>query len=228
MVGAVPWPRSSLMASLPEADATALIKTGTPVNFARGNFLLREGEAGGILFLVLAGYVKVTMASVGADVVLAVRGPGDLLGEFSVIDGRPRTATVVALDRLSAIRISRSRFREFCAEHPAADHKIMQSLTDKVRRASDRSAATRAPDSSTRLAHMLFEVAMAHGVRQADETIVLPPLTQTDMADLAAVGRSTVERILREFRYKGIVMNHYRQTTVLDVAALRARARLLP
>jgi CRP/FNR family transcriptional regulator, cyclic AMP receptor protein len=224
----MPWPRSSLMASLSPAEATSLMQLGTRVNFARGHFLLREGEPGGALFLVLSGYVKVIRASAGAEVVLAVRGRGDLLGEFAVIDGRPRTATIVALDPLSAIRISGSRFLSFRAEHIAANEKVMQSLTFKMRRASDRSAATRAPDSHTRLAHMLYEVAIAHGVEQADGTLVLPPLTQADMADLAAVARSTVERILREFRDEGILISHYRQTIVLDVAGLRARARLLP
>jgi CRP/FNR family cyclic AMP-dependent transcriptional regulator len=216
------------MAGLSETECRDLMKSGTGVTFARGNILLREGDPGGTLYLILSGYVKVTMSSAGTDVVLAVRGRGDLLGEFTVIDGKPRTATVVALSALTTVRISRSRFLAFREGHLNANERIMQSLTDKVRRASDRSAATRVPDSQTRLAHMLYELAMAHGVPQADGTVLVPPLTQSDMADLTAVAGSTVERILKEFRNEGLVLNRYRRTVVVDVAALRARAQLSP
>ncbi len=228
MAGSESWPKSSLMAGLSEAECTDLIKSGTRIAFARGDILLREGEHGEMLFLILSGYVKVTMALAEADVVLAVRGRGDLLGEFGVIDGKPRTATVVALSALTTVRVSRSRFLAFRGEHLHATDAIMHSLTDKVRRASDRRAATRISDTHVRLAHVLYDLAMEYGVIQADGTIVVPPLTQADMADLTAVAGSTVERILKEFRDEGIVLNRYRRTVVLDVDALRARARLSP
>ncbi|HXP18665.1 MAG TPA: Crp/Fnr family transcriptional regulator [Streptosporangiaceae bacterium] len=213
------------MARLSEDERNGLLSAGTRISFGRGDVLLRQGESGATLFVLLAGYVKVAQAAgQGPETILALRGRGDLVGEFAVIDSRPRTASVTALGALATVRISRTRFLEFCERHPAANRKIMQILTDKIRRASDRRTAAHALDSRARLASLLYEVAAEHGVARADGTVIMPPLTQADLGALAAVAGSTVERVLKEFRADGIVLNRYRRTVVLDMEALRARA----
>jgi len=220
------WPEHSLMASLSLPERTALLSAGTRVRFGRGEILVRQGEPGGMLFVVLAGYAKVTAAAAGGDLILALRGRGDLLGEFTVIDDRPRTATVVALGPMAAARIGRARFMSFCDQHPAANRKIMQSLTDKVRRASDRRSAARGADARGRLATVLHDLAVEHGAARPDGSLLLPPLSQADLGALASVAGSTVERVMRDLRAKGIVASGYRKTVVLDLAALRAMAEL--
>jgi CRP/FNR family cyclic AMP-dependent transcriptional regulator len=212
------------MAGLSEAERGGLVSAGTPISLSRGDVLLRQGEAGGTLFILVFGYVKVTMAVTGPEVILAIRGRGDLVGEFTVIDDKPRTATVTALGLLRAIRISRVRFQQFCAQHPDANPKIMQSLTDKIRRASDRRAASRTVDSQVRLAKVLYEIAEEFGEPQQDGLVTMPPLTQADWAALASIAPSTVERAMKELRSAGIVLSRYRRTAVIDMDALRAAA----
>jgi CRP/FNR family transcriptional regulator, cyclic AMP receptor protein len=219
-----PWPRSSLLSRLSEAEAKDLLSAGTHVAFGRGDNLLRQGEPGGTLFMLLSGYAKVTATAIGGDVILALRGRGDIVGEFTVIDERTRTATVTALGALTAIRVGRARFLEFCDRHPAANRKIMQSLTDKLRRTSELRAVTRAAGSRARLAQVMYEVAIGHGIPQRDGVIVMPPLTQADLGDLAGVAGSTVERVLKELRDEGIVLSRYRRTSVLNIEALRTMA----
>ena len=223
-----PWPETSLMASLSAAERQELLSAGTPVRFGRGEILLRQGEPGGMLFVVVAGFAKVTAAAAGSDVMLALRGRGDLLGEFTVIDDKPRTATVVAIGALAAVRIGRGRFMAFCDQNPAANRKIMQSLTDKVRRASDRRAAAGAADARVRIAAVLCDLAVEHGAARPDGSLLLPPLAQAELGAFAAVAGSTVERVMHDLRAKGIVASGYRKTVVLDLAALRAMAELVP
>jgi CRP/FNR family cyclic AMP-dependent transcriptional regulator len=220
-----PWPERSLLAQLSEAERHELLSGGTSVVFGRGEFLVRQGEPGQELFLVVSGCAKVTLtADNGTDMILALRGRGELVGEFAVIDGMPRSASVIALNSMSTVRVSQTRFAAFCSQHPVGARIIMQSLTNKIRQTTDFPVAGRALNSRVRVARLLGNVASAYGVRQPDGTVVLPALTQTDLAALASVATSTIERVLREFRQEGILVSRYRQSVILDIPALLRQA----
>lgn len=187
--------------------------------------MMRQGELGTTLFVLLAGCAKVTWTTAAGTVtIVALRGRGDLVGEFAVIDEMPRTAHVVALDLVTAIRIGRIRFLAFCAEHPEVTRLVMRSLTDKIRQTTGLSAVGRLVSSRMRIAALLYDVATEYGVPQSDGTVVVPPLTQADLAALAGVASSTVERILKELREDGILLSRYRKTVILDMNALLAEA----
>lgn len=225
MVNSVPWPSGSLLARLSEPERHDLLYSGTQVTFSRGDVLLRQGEPGTELFVLVSGCAKVTwMAATGTDTILALRGRGDLVGEFAVIDEMPRTAWVISLNSLTAVRVARAEFLAFCESHPGVTRVVMQSLTDKVRQATGFPVVGRTLNARMRLAGLLYNVAAQYGAWQLDGTVVVPPLTQADLAALAAVATSTVERTLKELRDNGIVLSGYRQTVVLDMDALLAQA----
>jgi CRP/FNR family transcriptional regulator, cyclic AMP receptor protein len=227
MATSAPWPGNSLMAALSEPEREALLSIGSRVLLRRGSSMVRQGEPGEMLFVLLAGYVKVTVsADDGNEIILALRGRGELIGEFAVIDGRPRTASVSALEPVVAARISRLPFLAFCAQYPDANGKLMRALTDKLRTATDRRAAARFLDPDARLARTLSELAARHGTPGPDGVVIALPLTQADLGALAVVAQSTVERILRDFREEGIVQSQYRRTVVLDMAALQRRGSI--
>lgn len=225
VVNSVPWPSGSLLARLSEPERLDLLYSGTQVTFSRGDVLLRQGEPGTELFVLVSGCAKVTwMAATGTDTILALRGRGDLVGEFAVIDEMPRTAWVISLNSLTAVRVARAEFLAFCESHPGVTRVVMQSLTDKVRQATGFPVVGRTLNARMRLAGLLYNVAAQYGAWQLDGTVVVPPLTQADLAALAAVATSTVERTLKELRDNGIVLSGYRQTVVLDMDALLAQA----
>ena len=113
------WPQGSLVARLAEVERAALLSAGTAVKFDDDDILVLQGDVGDGLYVLTGGMVKVTVAAeTGIETMLAVRSRGDLIGEFAVLDGMPRTATARAVGTVGAVRISRSAFAAFGQRYP--------------------------------------------------------------------------------------------------------------
>ena len=165
----VSWPPLSLVAQLTEPERIALLAAGSPVKFPDDGILVLQGDPGDGLYVLTDGMVKVTVAAEsGSETMLAVRSRGDLIGEFAVLDGEPRTATARAVGAVSTIRISRARFTEFGQRYPAAQTTITKSLVAKMRAATERHAAERTCGARERVAQVLYELAEDYGEQAGD------------------------------------------------------------
>jgi CRP/FNR family transcriptional regulator, cyclic AMP receptor protein len=218
------WPPGSLVAQLSEPARAALLAAGSPVHFRDDAILVLQGDPGDGLYVLTAGMVKVTVAAEsGTETMLAVRSRGDLIGEFAVLDGMPRTATARAVGAVSAIRISRARFDEFGQRYPAAQATITRSLVAKMRAATERHAAERTWGARERIAQVLYELAADYGERAGDGALVIPlPITQSELGELAGVAVSTTERVLGELRKEGVIATRYRKIAIRDMDSLGA------
>src|SRR5882724_5036372 len=91
-----------------------LIAAGTPRRWAPGQILIRESDTTDHVVLIICGQVKISSAApTGRQVLLAIRGPGDLLGESSAIDGEVRSATATALTAVEAVTLTGAEFQRF-------------------------------------------------------------------------------------------------------------------
>lgn len=218
----VSWPPLSLVAQLTEPERIALLAAGSPVKFPDDGILVLQGEPGDGLYVLTDGMVKVTVAAEsGTETMLAVRSRGDLIGEFAVLDGEPRTATARAVGAVSAIRISRARFTEFGQRYPAAQTTITKSLVAKMRAATERHAAERTWGARERIAQVLYELAEDYGEQAADGAVVIPlPITQSELGELAGVAVSTTERVLGDLRKEGVIATRYRKIAIRDMTFL--------
>ena len=221
----VNWPPQSLVAQLTEPERIALLAAGSPVKFPDDGILVLQGDdPGDGLYVLTDGMVKVTVAAEsGTETMLAVRSRGDLIGEFAVLDGEPRTATARAVGAVSAIRISRARFTEFGQRYPAAQATITKSLVAKMRSATERHAAERTWGARERVAQVLYELAEDYGEQAGDGAVVIPlPITQSELGELAGVAVSTTERVLGDLRKEGVIATRYRKIAIRDMAVLGA------
>ena len=221
----VSWPPLSLVAQLTEPERIALLAAGSPVKFPDDGILVLQGDdPGDGLYVLTDGMVKVTVAAEsGTETMLAVRSRGDLIGEFAVLDGEPRTATARAVGAVSAIRISRARFTEFGQRYPAAQTTITKSLVAKMRAATERHAAERTCGARERVAQVLYELAEDYGEQAGDGAVVIPLLiTQSELGELAGVAVSTTERVLGDLRKEGVIATRYRKIAIRDMAVLGA------
>ena len=216
------WPPLSLVAQLTEPERIALLAAGSPVKFPDDCILVLQGDPGDGLFVLTDGMVKVTVAAEsGTETMLAVRSRGDLIGEFAVLDGEPRTATARAVGAVSAIRISRARFTEFGQRYPAAQTTITKSLVAKMRAATERHAAERTWGARERVAQVLYELAEDYGEQALDGAVVIPlPITQSELGELAGVAVSTTERVLGDLRKEGVIATRYRKIAIRDMTFL--------
>ena len=210
-------------ASLLDPDArAALLRLGRVRRYRRGATLIVQGARDDTVCVVLEGRVKVTLDTPdGREVVLAVLGPGDLLGEFEAIEPElvSRTASNVALEPVECRVFAADDLRRFLVAHPAAALELLRLTIRKVRTADRRRVDATALDTPHRLAHFLVERADAQ--RDPDLDIAL---TQEELASLIASSRESVVRALSALRTRGLIETGRRQITIRDMDGLRAYA----
>ena len=121
--------RVPLFQGLTDRSLEAIAGLAHEIDFEDGEPLTTEGDEGDAFFLLLEGGAEVTRG--GAPV--GPLGPGDFIGEISLIDGRPRTATATAVGHVRALEVGRTEFLALMERHPAVRHGILVSLTDRIR-----------------------------------------------------------------------------------------------
>jgi CRP-like cAMP-binding protein len=216
--------RRAFLAGLGDADRAALLALVRRRSHAAGDVLLREGEPGNDVVVVLRGRVKLVAGiSDGRPVLLAVRGEDDLLGELSALDGRPRTATAVALEPVDAGYLAATVLRAYLVEHPRAALGLMRLLADRLREADQGRVDLSAHDALGRVAARLLELCERYGEPCEEGLRIDLPITQDDLASWTGSSRQAVARALGLMRSLHWVTTSRRTIVVHDVEALRAR-----
>ncbi len=124
--------RIPLFAELSAADLRRLADIAEEGTFAAGDVISAEGEIGDELHLVLAGTVVVTRGSAGSTSAVARRGPGDVVGEMSIITRSPRVASLVAEEDVRTLRIGRREFESVIRERPDVSLALLRVLAERL------------------------------------------------------------------------------------------------
>lgn len=209
---------------LPPADSKAARQLGTVRRYRRQATLLLEGDRSDHVLLLRDGRVKIVSTSVdGKEVVVAVRGPGELVGELNALAGSeaPRAGSVIALDDVTAQAIAAADFLSYLEQHPAAALALVRQLAERLREASDRHAVAGSYDTLHRVARELLRRADLHGEPSDDGVLVGEGLSQTDLAGLVAASRESVARALGVLRRQELITTSRRSIVVRDVDGLR-------
>lgn len=141
-------PNATLLDVLIGMERSVRDKLITERVYERGDILCREGEAGNAMYLIRSGRTVVFKGDPQAPTILGYRGPGEVIGEMTVLENRPRSATLAALDNLRVLEISRERFQEMLAHHPTVGLHIMTHLSARLREADTvRTVKTQASQS---------------------------------------------------------------------------------
>ena len=214
------WPEGSFVGQLPEAERAALLAAGAHVRFDDNAILLLQGEVGECVYVLISGLVKVIVAAEsGAETTLAMRSRGDLMGEFALLDDKPRTATARAVGEVTALRIGGGVFTQMTSESPAMQAAVTRYLLSKMRATTERRAAERVWDAKERLAQVLYDLGRMHAQPGPDGAVRVP-ITQSELGELAGVAVSTTERVLKDLRKQGAVTTRYREITIRDMPYL--------
>ena len=143
-------------------DSAVLL--GTVRTFDPGVALFHEGDPGTVLFLIDAGHVKVLRTgSDGQETLLHVYGPGECLAEMALVDGRPRSASAVAVDQVKARVIYRDHFLTLLQRSPAIALALMSRLSEIIRRLDEQVQDLIRLDVPQRLAKALLQLSDQHG-----------------------------------------------------------------
>src|SRR5436190_3576898 len=233
--GSVRWERPtarSFWNALADPEREALAAAGVEEFFRAGAVLCREGADTSQVMIIDSGWVKVSVRDTnGGENILAVRGQGDVVGERAALTTGVRSATVTALDEVSAMVVPAERFAEFLRGHPRAADVLERQVTE--RREEDRARlfpAERA-GAERRLAWLLLDLAQRRGGYQHTSTAAFTlPMSQQELADWAGTSPDAVGRFLRSWRDRGIIARteRSRRLTVIDLDGLAALCDVAP
>jgi CRP/FNR family transcriptional regulator/CRP/FNR family cyclic AMP-dependent transcriptional regulator len=218
--------RSLVLRALPRPELQQLAAAMRPRLYRRGEVVFHQDDPGQTLHLVCRGHLKIVRCSqAGAEAVLAIVGPSDLFGEMALLDGGPRSATVVALEPVETATLHRTDLLELLRRSPAAVEGLLAALVGTIRKASESAADLMFLDQPGRLAKKLAELAETHGRRSAHHQVEIEiPLTQDELAAMIGATRTRVNRLLSFYEAQGIVALGRRRIVIRDSEALRRRA----
>jgi CRP/FNR family cyclic AMP-dependent transcriptional regulator len=204
---------------LSEDGQRELIAAGTPKRWAPGQVLIRESDDTDHVVLITRGRVKISSsAPSGRQVLLAVRGPGDLLGESSAIDGGLRSATITALEAVEAVTLSGVEFQRFVNSTPTVAFELLKMVVGRLRESTRRRLQFGAYDVPTRTALLLIDYALTCG--EPSRTGITVKLRQSDLAEAAGASREAVAKALKVFRDAGAVHTNRGSFDVLSMDLL--------
>jgi CRP-like cAMP-binding protein len=214
----------SFLGRLDPGDRELLLSLGEPRTFRAGARPIVQGDHSDTVLLVVSGLVKVTVDTPdGREVVLSLLGPGDLLGEFEVIEGGAsvRRASNVAVQELNCLVIAGEQFMTALASRPAVALTLMRVLVGRLSAADRRREASASMDVARGLASFLVELADRYGMVRASGIDVTFPLTQEDLAGLISCSRDSAVRGLGTLRSRGLIRTMRRRIVVTDLDGLR-------
>lgn len=205
------------------AERDSVTLSATTCHYPARTTILRVGAAPGSALVLLHGRVKVVSTSPrGYRCILAIRVPGDIVGEMATVSHQPRMASVTAIDGVTALRIPAEKFVTFLRT-PHISQVLLQVVSDRLRNASQRRAEFGDTTAAQRLNVLLAELAASHGDASDDKIAITLPFSQEELAGAIAASRKAVVRALGELRDTGIISTNRQQIVILRPDALSAR-----
>ena len=207
--------------SLDAAERDACEHLASEEIFWAGTELCGQHDNTSDVLVIKSGWAKVTVETGNRTQIIAVRGPGDVVGERAAITGGFRSATVVALDNVRALVISAGRFRDIIAEHPHVLEVLNRQEFERLAEDADSGFAHDRVGVERRLAGLLLELALRRGGYQPDGSVTITlPMSHQELADWVDAHPEAVESYLNSWRRLGIIHSAGQHITVVDAAGL--------
>ena len=193
-----------------------------------GANVITAEERGDSVYVILEGTAKVYMTHTdGQEVILAILGPGEVVGEMSAADSLGRSASVLTLEDSTLLWMDRLTFLSNMEEMPAIARNLVGILSRRLRLADTHTRSLAALDVHGRVAAQLLAFAREYGEPLSDGGILIPlRLTQTDLGGLVGASRVRVNQVLGYYRKRGsISLNKDHRIIVREEESLARRAR---
>jgi CRP/FNR family cyclic AMP-dependent transcriptional regulator len=188
--------------------------------------IIRVNQPGEIAYIILEGSVKIHLDQPdGTDVILAILGAGEILGEMSLADSLGRSATVATLESSTFLLMDRVTFWASLKEMPTMTYNLVDILSRRLRLANLHTQALARLDVHGRVAAQLLAFAYEYGETAPNGDVLVPlRLTQGDLASMVGASRVRVNQALSFYKRRNYLsLNHNHHIIVHDPAALRRR-----
>lgn len=218
--------RTALFEGLDEAVLEALAAKAVHRRYRKGNVIFVQGEQGERCFAIVGGSVKISAYhSDGREAVIAVLGPGDVLGELSLFDQAARSADATAIEDTELLSLDAHAITEAIRAHPDLGLSLLRVLGRRLRHTNETLQDIAFFDVPGRVARRIADLAETHGDKTDDGVLIDLPLSQENLAQMVGATRESVNKALALLKRRGLVSRVGRRYIVSDIAKLRSRAK---
>jgi CRP/FNR family cyclic AMP-dependent transcriptional regulator len=191
----------NLLSDLPDRLSAGLLAHAASRHLSTNEVLFLTGDPGDGFYRLDEGLLKVSIASAtGTERILAILGPGAIVGDLAIIDGKPRSASVTALHDCKLRFVSRKTFETFAGEKPEIYKSLAKVLAARLRDTDQIVAAGSFLPLKGRVARALLDLAHAFGNNVGGTRIVIrQKVSQSDLAAMAGIARENVSRIMNDW-----------------------------
>jgi CRP/FNR family cyclic AMP-dependent transcriptional regulator len=202
-----------IFSGLTDGELAALEGSSVSRNYPKNTVIINENDHADSLYIIETGRVKVYCSDKnGKEFIMNTLGPGDYFGELALLDDERRSASVRTLEKASFIIIFKEDFHQVLANHPNIAKTLMQNLTKRIRKLTEKVKSLALQDVYGRVTKVLTTLAKPRD----DKLYIEEKLTQQDIADRVGASREMVARILKDlaigeyisFEGKNIIINN--------------------
>ncbi len=214
----------SLFASLGDEDIRALAAVAKRRTFRTGEVIFHRDDPGQVLYVIKEGKVKICLISPdGQEISLVVFGKGECFGELALLDGLPRSADAIALEKAECYTLQRSDFHNAIMKNPKIAIEVLEVLSKRLRSTDQQVEDLIFLDVYGRVAKKLLELGDSHGTKVEDGTRIEVRLTQQELASMVGASRESVNKVLGYFTDKKFISTDRHRITIHRMEDLRRR-----
>ena len=214
----------SFFADLSEEEIQALSSATKRRTFRSGEVIFHRDDPGQVLYMIKEGKVKICIISPdGQEVSLTVFGKGEVFGEFALLDGLPRSADAVALERVECYTLQRNDFQNAILKNPKIAILVLEAMSKRLRNTNNMVEDLIFLDVYGRVAKKLLELADTHGVKTEEGIIIDVRLTQQELASMVGASRESVNKVLGYFTDKKFISTDKHRIMIHHVNDLKRR-----
>ncbi len=195
--------RVPLFAALTPTQSASIADAIVKKRFKRAEMVVEQGKKSDALYIILTGRARVMSTdSRGREVILATLQPGDYIGEMSLIDDEPHSATVRTEIQTDVLVLDREAFSRCLPENASMSYNIMRGLVQRLRHADRKIESLALMDVYGRVARSLIEFAVDDGVGNLK---IRDKISRQDLAKMVGASREMVSRVMKDLEERGFV-----------------------
>jgi CRP/FNR family cyclic AMP-dependent transcriptional regulator len=195
-----------LFAGLDDSELEQLAALLRSNHYKRGAFIVLAEEAGDEFFIIRRGRVKVNIVHEdGREIILSLLGTGEVFGELSLLDGRPRSANVVTLEDTELLLLRRDLFLDLLYRHPHIATAMLAELAGRLRKTDMQIEGLALMNVTSRVAKTILNIIMEQGEDREDGVVLERRPTHQELAQMAGTTRETVTRVISRLEREGYI-----------------------
>jgi CRP/FNR family cyclic AMP-dependent transcriptional regulator len=213
--------KTQLFQALQPEDLDAILARAMVKRVLRSEMIRRRGDPGTGMVIIVSGRVRISLVSEdGREVTLAVLGPGEVLGEMTLLDGGECSADATAQEDCVLLALERTQFLRLLRSNSDLCLHLMAVLCQRLRRSNAALEDMALLDLSARLGRLLLRLCDDYGVAAQKGTRIEVKLSQKDLSSLAGASREKVNKQLRQWEQEGIIAKDNGRLLVMKPHAL--------